>query len=113
MELSLLEEMLKSLQHTEAVPDNQKDIRPAKYKFISQRLLTLKYSYNKSLHFCNGRLLPLQQNTLFYRCNRSLIPLQQKNLAAAEASYLSCLTLTEVIIKVPNVYALLILAGMQ
>ena len=54
-ELSLLEEMLvcfkylKSLQHTEAVPDNQKDIRPTNYNFSSQRLLTLQHSYNKSL----------------------------------------------------------------
>ena len=55
--------------------------------------------------------LPLQQKT--YRCNRSLLPLQQKNITAAEAVISKPSDASGSHKKVPNVYALLILAGVQ
>jgi len=73
---------LKSLQYTEAVPDNQKDIRPTKYNFNNQRLLTPQHSCNKSrslLRWKNVNSVTEHK----CRCNRRLLSLQQKTLTAA------------------------------
>jgi len=101
-ELSLLEEMLvrfkyvKSLQYTEAVPDNQKDIRPMKYNFNNQRLLTPQHSCNKSLSLLQWKTVNAVtehncrcNRRLFCRCNRRLLQLQQKALLSLQQKTLT------------------------